>query len=446
MEIIIAGAGEVGTHLAKLLSKENHNITIIDKDNAKIKQVSSHLDIMGIVDNIISIEVLKRVGIKTADLFISVTENEETNITACILAKELGVKKTIARIDNNEFLLEKNKEIVDKLSIDSLIYPQKLASDEIIKLLKQTGTTETFEFSQGHLSLYTIKLDKDAPIVNKKLKDITNEKNEFDYRAVAIYRNSKTIIPNGEDIFKVNDLIYVISNKTGVSSLMQNTGKKKIDIKNVMILGGSRIGKKTAKELQKKMNVKLIERNEEKSIELADYLTDTLVLNGDGSDTELLLEEGVKKMDAFIAVTDNSETNILSCLLAKRFGVKKTIAEIENIDFIDLAEDIGIDTIINKKLLAASKIYGFTISAEVSTVKCLTGTEAEVLEFVAHENSKVVNKPLSEVDFPRDAIIGGIIKGNNSYIAKGDTIIEANDKVVVFTLPEAIQKLEKYFK
>jgi trk system potassium uptake protein TrkA len=446
MEIIIAGAGEVGTHLAKLLSKEKHNITIIDRDSTKIKQVIAHHDIMGVVDNAISFDVLKRVGIKTADLFIAVTENEETNITASILAKELGVKKTIARVDNNEFLLKKNKGIIAKLGIDSLIYPQKLAAEEIIKLLKQTGTTETFEFSKGHLSFYTIKLEKDAPIVNKKLKDITNEKQEFDYRAVAIYRNSKTIIPNGNDVFKVNDLIYVISNKTGVSSLMQSTGKKKIDIKNVMILGGSRIGKKTAKELQKKMNVKLIERSEKKCIELADYLTDTLVLNGDGSDTELLLEEGIKKMDAFIAVTDNSETNILSCLLAKRFGVKKTIAEIENIDFIDLAEDIGIDTIINKKLLAASKIYGYTISAEVSTVKCVTGTDAEVLEFVAHEGSKIINKPLSEIDFPDNAIIGGVTKGNNSYIAKGDTIIEVNDKVVVFTLPKAIHKLEQYFQ
>ena len=194
------------------------------------------------------------------------------------------------------------------------------------------------------------------------------------------------------------------------------------------------------------MNVKLIERNENKSRELADILSDTLVLNGDGSDTELLLEEGIKNMDAFIAVTDNSETNILSCLLAKRFGVKKTIAEIENIDFIDLAEDIGIDTIINKKLLAASKIYGYTISAEVSTVKCITGTEAEVMEFIARKGSKITNKPLSEVNFPDDAIIGGVTKGNNSFIAKGDTIIEANDRVVVFTLPEAIHKLEKFFK
>ncbi len=446
MEIIIAGAGEVGTHLAKLLSKENHSITVIDKDAHKVHLLSSHSDVMGVVDNAVSFYVLKNAGIEDCDLFISVTENEETNITASILAKKLGAKKTIARIDNNEFLLEENKDIINELGIDSLIYPQKLASEEIIQLLKQTGSTETFDFSQGHLSLYTIKLEKGAPIIGKSLKEVSNESNDFDYRAIAIYRKSKTIIPNGKDIFQINDLVYVISNKSGVSSLMKSTGKEKIAIKNVMILGGSRIGKRTAKELQKKMNVKLIERDEEKSQELADVLNDTLVLNGDGSDTELLLEEGIKKMDAFIAVTDNSETNILSCLLAKRFGVKKTIAEIENIDFIDLAEDIGIDTIINKKLLAASKIYGYTISAEVSTVKCLTGTEAEVMEFIAHEGSKITNKPLAEVDFPSDAIIGGVTKGNISFIAKGDTIIEVNDRVVVFTLPEAIHKLEKFFK
>ena len=446
MEIIIAGAGEVGTHLAKLLSKENHNITLIDRNAHKVGLVSSHFDVMGVIDNVISFYALKRAGIKSCDLFISVTQNEETNITAAILAKKLGAKKTIARIDNNEFLHDSNKDIVTDLGIDSLIYPQKLAADEIIQLLKQTGSSETFNFSQGHLSLYTIKLEKDAPIIGKSLKEVSSESMEFDYRAIAIYRNSKTIIPNGDDIFTQNDLVYVISNKSGVSSLMKSTGKENIAIKNVMILGGSRIGKKTAKALQKKMNVKLIERDEKKSKELADILNDTLVLNGDGSDTELLLEEGIKKMDAFIAVTDNSETNILSCLLAKRFGVKKTIAEIENIDFIDLAEDIGIDTIINKKLLAASKIYGYTISAEVSTVRCLTGTEAEVLEFIAHEGSKITNKPLSKVNFPNDAIIGGVTKGNTSFIAKGDTIIEANDRVVVFTLPKAIHKLEKFFK
>lgn len=446
MEIIIVGAGEVGTHIAKLLSKENHNIVLIDKDANKINMAMNHIDVMGIVDDALSFEVLKRIGIKKADLFISVTQNEETNITASIFAKKLGAKRTIARIDNNELLAKKNKSIISDLGIDNLIYPQKLAADEIIKLLKLTGSTETFEFSQGHLSLYTIKLDKNAPIINKTLKEVAMQQDVFDYRAVAINRDSKTIIPNGDNKFLLGDLVYVISNKSGVSALMKNTGKEKIEIKNVMILGGSRIGKRTAKELQKKFNVKLIERDESKCIELADQLNDTLILNGDGSDTELLLEEGIKNMDAFIAVTDNSETNILSCLLAKRFGVKKTIAEIENIDFIDLAENIGIDTIINKKLLAASKIYGYTISAEVSTVKCLTGTDAEVVEFVAHKDSKIVNVPLSKVAFPKNAIIGGVIKGNNSYIAKGDTVIEPGDKVVVFTLPQAIHKLEKFFK
>jgi len=446
MKIIIAGAGEVGTHLAKMLSKENHNITVIDNNSKKLDFLENHTDILGISDNAVSPSVLKDAGVNDTDLFIAVTQSEETNITSSLLAKKIGAKQTIARIDNKEYLDPINNKIFKEVGIDSLIYPQKLASEEIIELLKQTGISEKIDFHKDQLSLYVIKLEENAPILNKSLIEVAQMSADLNYRAVAIYRDNKTIIPKGDDIFKLNDLVYTISTKTGVKNLLEITGRKNIDIKNIMILGGSRIGKRLAKELQKHHSVKLIERDFDKCESLANELDNTLILNGDGSDTELLLEEGVKKMDAFIAVTENSETNILSCLLAKRFGVKKTIAEIENIDFIDLAEDIGIDTIVNKKLIAASHIFSYTLSAEVTSFKMLTGTDAEVIEIIAHKDSKIIGKALSKIDFPKNAIIGGIIRNEESIIAKGSTVINVNDKVVVFSLPTAIKEIEKFFK
>jgi len=445
MKIIIAGAGEVGSHLARFLSRDNHNVTVVDKDEKKLKILESHIDVLGVNANVLSFNDLKNTGVSDADLYIAVTENQEVNITSALLAKEKGAKKCIVRINNKEYLDPENYKVFEKLGIDYLIYPQVLASREIINLLQENLATEKIEFYRGKLSMYVLKLDEKAHIIGKSLKEIFQQNKDYNFRAVAINRNNHTIIPKGDDVFQAGDLVYSITNKKGAGELFQLSGKQNFDIKNIMILGGSRIGISLAEELQGNYNVKLIEKDPDKCEYLADILHNTLILNGDGSDTELLLDEGIKKMDAFIAVTENSETNILSCLLAKRFGVKKTIAEIENIDFIDLAENIGIDTIINKKFVAASKIYSFTIDAEVSSFKMLTGTDAEVIELIAHEGSKVVNRPLKEIDFPKDAIIGGVIRGNESIIAKGDTVIIPGDKVVVFSLPSAIHKIEKLF-
>lgn len=445
MRIIIAGAGEVGAHLAEMLSKSNHDITVIDQDEELVRGIDTQMDILTIVGSSSSYRVLEDAGIKNADLLIAVTYSEEVNILTAILGKKLGVKRTVARVTNVEYLTRENQEYFEKLGIDSIISPERLAADEIISLLKQTGTTEIFDFSGGKLSLFVIKLDEKAPIINKTLIEANQVVKTYDFRAVAITRKNKTIIPIGTDKFLVNDLVYVITNQEGIKSVLEYSGKEELHIKNVMVLGGSRIGIKTALDLQDHLNIKLIEINKEKSIRLADQLADTLVINGDGSNTGLLMEEGIQRMDAFIAVTGNAETNILSCMLAKKMGVKKTIAEIENIEYIELAENIGIDTIINKKLIAASNIYRFTMGAEVESVKCLKGTEAEVLEFLVKEKAKITKKELKNISFPKDAIIGGVVREDSIFIAKGDTKIQAGDKVVVFAMPKAISKVEKYF-
>ncbi len=445
MRIVIAGAGEVGSHLAKMLSNENHDILLIDTDEEKLRNIGSLYDLMTIHGSATSISLLKDASIKRVDLFIAVTQLEEVNITAAILSKKLGAKRTIARIDNQEYLYTSSKEIFASLGIDYMIYPEMIAANEVVGLLHQSGTADVVDFSGGKLSMYVLRLDEDAPVIDKTLIEVTDRNKPLEYRAVAITRDTKTIIPRGNDTFQVNDHVYVITSQTGIDELLKYSGKKHYEINNIMILGGSRIGKRTAKRLGKERNVKLIEINREKAYELSNFLENVLVINGDGNNVDLLIQEGLPQMDAFIAVTGNSETNVLSCMLAKQMGVKKTIAEVENIDYIRLAENMGIDTIINKKLITASRIFRFTKTSEVASIRCLTGTEAEVMEFIVKPGSRITEAALNELDFPKDAIIGGVIRGKSSFIAKGETLIRPNDKVVVFALPSAIPKMAKYF-
>lgn len=445
MRIIIAGAGEVGSHLAKMLSNELHDTIIIDNNEETVKGMNANLDVLTITGSASSFEVLKEANIKKADLLIAVTHSEETNIACAILSKKLGARQTIARVDNPEYIRPVNMNHFTDLGIDYLIYPERIAAKEISDMVGQTGTSEIVDFTGSKLSLYVLKLEENAPVVGKTLIQATEELGNYDFRAVAITRNGQTIIPRGLDQFKVNDLIYVVTNRAGINDLLRYTGKKKLDIKNVMIMGGSRIGIRTAQNLENKMNVKLVEIDKDKCTRLADTLSNSLIINGDGRDVELLKAEGLTKMDTFIAVTGSSEINLLSCLLAKKMGVKKTIAEIKNLDYINLGESMGIDTIINKKLVTASRIFKYTMNAEVSTMKCLTGTDAEVLEFVAKPKSKITRTKLKDLNFPKDAIVGGIIRGDKSFIAKGSTRIHDNDRVVVFAMPAAVKKVETFF-
>ncbi|HUX54592.1 MAG TPA: Trk system potassium transporter TrkA [Williamwhitmania sp.] len=445
MNIIVAGAGEVGVHLAKMLSNEYHDIVIIDSNDDLLRLLDSNADVTTVNGSATNISTLMEAGIKKADLFIAVTHYEETNIIAAVLGKRLGAKKVIARIDNYEYLEPNNKEIFLNLGIDYLFYPEKIAAREIIGLLGQTSSTEYVDFSNGKLSLIVFKLEEGAPVVDKTLLQATHDNEKLEYRAVAISRQGETIIPRGNDQFQAGDLVYVISNQSGIKEMQKYSGKTNIDVHNLMILGGSRIGVRVAKELENHANIKLVEVDKDKSIRLAEILQNTLVINGDGRNTDLLLEEGLRNMDAFVAVTGNSETNILSCMLAKRMGVKKTIAEIENLDYIKLAESVGIDTVINKKLITASRIFRFTMSTDVQAIKCLTGSEAEVLEFIVKPGAAVTKGPVKHINFPKDAIIGGVVRGDVAFIAKGITEIKAYDRVVVFALPSAINKIGKYF-
>lgn len=445
MRIIIAGAGEVGTHLAKMLSNENHEIILIDPEEANLKPIDVSLDVLTYEGSATSVRLIRDLLIKKTDLFIAVTHSEDTNITASILAKRFGAIKTIARIDNIDYLEQSTLDFFKSLGIDSLIYPELIAAREVLGLLHETGATDFMEFCSGKLAMYVQKLNENSPIINKTLREISVTNKTDKYRAVAIKREGKTIIPRGNEFFLEGDSVYVISTHKGIDEMMKTSGIENFEAKNIMILGGSRIGKHIALYMQKTSEVKLVDNDIKKCEDLSEILDNTLIINGDGRNVDLLEQEGITEIDAFVAVTGTSETNILSCLLAKKMGVKKTIAEVENMEYIHLAENTGIDTIINKKISAASRIFRHTTNPNVSQVKYMAGTEAEILEFNVPENAKITKGTLRSLDFPKDSIVGGGTRDGEPYIATGDTIINAKDKVVVFTLPSAYDKLSKFF-
>jgi trk system potassium uptake protein TrkA len=443
MKIIIAGAGEVGAYLAKLLSQENQDIVFMDTDEEKLNMPYG-LEIMTAVGNPTSISDLKAAGIKHAEMFIAVTPEESINMTACMLATNLGAQKTIARVSNTEYLLPKNMEFFSKLGIDSIICPEILAAGEIVSALKNPWTRQWSELAGGKLILVGAKIRDNASIINKYLYDLSQ--GERFYHIVAIKRDNETIIPRGSDQIFSGDILFFTTTPKYIPAIKTLAGKDNININRITIMGGSRIAMKVCESLSDNIRIKLIEKDKEKSYRLAEKVrSNVMVLNGDGRNTDLLVRENIKECDAFIALTSNSEANILACVTAKSLGVPKTVAEVENVDYIQMAEKLDIGSVINKKLIAVSHIYQFLLNADVSTVKSMTFANAEVAELVARPRSKVTRKPVKELNLPKDMTLGGRIRKGVVDIIEGDTQIEAGDHVVVFCLDSAMRKIEDYF-
>ena len=444
MKIVIAGVGEMGSHLAKMLSGNGHDITVIDAEPKALAEVSSLADVITVEGDSTTFAVLRKASVRKCDLFIAVHPVENTNILSAIMAKQLGANKAIARIDNNEYLEPNNKEMFINMGIDYMFYPEKIAAEEVITLLGHTSTTEFVDFSGGRLSLVVFRLEPTSPLVGRALSSFSVEEDAA-YRTVAISRDGKTLIPHGTDSYMVDDMVYIIARHDSVGEIMALSGQGNVDINNMMILGGSRIGVQIAQEMQEDVNIKLIDYNADKAYRLAEQLEKTLIINEDGRNTEAMMEEGLSNMDAFVAVTGRSETNILTAMLAKRMGVKKVIAEVENLNYINLADSVGVDTIINKKMVSASNIFRFTMSTDVLAIKCLTGSDAEVLEFIVKPNSPATKAPIKDLGLPSDVTIGGIVRGDKVFIASGKTEIAAYDRVVVFAMPSAISKVGEFF-
>ena len=445
MNIVIAGDGEVGFHLAKSLSELNHNIIVVHPHSALLQKLVNESEIGAVNGDSTSFEVLHRAEVHNCDLLLAVLHDESINIITCILGKKMGAKRTVARVSNVEYLQTNNKMMFRTLGVDEMVCPERIATKEIINLLNHSIATEFFDFSNGLLSMYLIRLDENASVINKTMREIVLEYPEIEVRIVAILRNNETIIPNSTVTFKKGDLAYIISKPRQLEPIKKVIGSADVDIKNVMIAGGGRIGRFTALDLENKKRVTLVDENPKRCETLCEVLNNTLVINGDATDVDLLKDEGIDRMDAFVAVTNSTETNILTCLHARKYGVKKTIALVENTDFINLSQAIGIDTIINKKLITASYIARFTVKGDAVSSKWLSGTNAELIELTAHEKSKATKVPIKDLNIPQGATIGGIIRGNQAILPTRETQIMAGDKVVVFTLPKVMYAISKLF-
>lgn len=445
MNIIIAGDGEVGVHLAKSLSELDHNITVVDPHSELLKRLESESDLLTITGDSTSPQVLIDANVADCDLFLSVLHEESINLVTCILAKKLKAKKTVARITNAELLTPKHREMFRDLGVDELVCPERIAAKEITNLLNNSVATEFFDFSGGLLAMYVIRLDADSPVIGHNVKELTQTYPELQVRVVALLRNGDTLIPHSDTVFRSGDLAYIIGRTNQLDGINRAVGKHSVSIRNTMIAGGGRIGRYAAMTLQDKMRITLIEEDRQRAEELSALLDDTLIIHGDATDIELLKEEGLLNADAFIGVTDSSETNVLTCLHAKRLGVKRTIALVENTGFIDISQDIGIDTIINKKLITASYIARFIVKGDAVSSKWLSGTNAEVIELMVGKWSPATRKPIGELDIPEGATIGGVIRGRETILPNRELQLKQGDKVVLFTLPKAMAAMAKLF-
>jgi trk system potassium uptake protein TrkA len=446
MKIVIAGAGDVGFHLAELLAFENQDIVVIDTDQDVLDVVTSHLDVLTLKGDSTSIETLQQAEANRADLVLAVTTSETTNLVTTILAKKMGAKQTIARVSNQEYLAEDQREMFRELGVDNLISPTLLAAEEIARLLRQSSFTDVFEFEDGKISLVGITLDDYSPLVNLQLAEMPDFTSEMSLRPIAILRGHSTIIPRGDTVLHRNDHVYFITKKGQIDTLKRIVDRQQTPIRKVMILGGSPLGRATAKRLEKTYSVTLVDRDKECCQMMAEGLENTLVINGDYSNFDLLGEEGLGNMDALIALTDNSETNIIACLTAKNFGVNKTIAQVENKEYVHISQNIGVDTLINKRLIAANNIFRYVRKGKIEAITSLHGVDAEIIEYAIHRNNQLTRKPLKDLHFPDTALVGGVIRGNESLIPDGEFQLQVDDKVIIFALPQAIHRLEQLFR
>lgn len=446
MRIIIAGAYTIGTYLAKLLSRNNQDIVLMDESSENLEKFGSDFDLMMMQAPCTRLQALKEAGAEDADLFVAVTPDQNKNIVSCTLAKSLGTKKTVAKVDNYEYTTDALVQTFDKLGIDSIIYPEMLAATDIINGLKMSWVRQRWDVHDGALVMLGIKLRETCEVLNQPLKDISGP--DDPYHVVAIKRNGDTIIPGGNDELKLYDMVYIMTTRQYIPYVRKIVGKEHyVDVKNVMVMGGGRTAVRAVKTMPDYLDIKIIEASEDRCTKLNEMLDDdrALIIHGDGRDLALLQEEGIRNTQAFVAVTGNAETNILACLTAKRMGVRKTVAMVENMDYVNMAESLDIGTIINKKAIAASHIYQMMLDANVHNVRFLMNADADVAEFIPQEGAKITQKAVKDLKLPAGVTIGGLVRNGEGILVSGNTTIQAGDSVMVFCHNIYLKKIENLF-
>ena len=452
MKIVIEGAGEVGSHLAKMLRAEANEVTVIDAEEERLRALASQVDVETVYGNPSSISVLRNAKVQEADLFIAVYpfSTQEVNIVGALLSKQLGAAKVVARVNDEDYFSAENKLLFKEMGIELMFYPEKSAAEEIVAALKHNSTAEMMDFERGKLQIAVFKLDEDSPMLDLRLEEFIKLPSALEleqFRVLAISRSGKTIIPHLDTKFLFGDLVFTISRKDGAQALFKYFGKSNVEARSVMIVGGTPIAEMVARTLSRQgVDVKIIDKSKDRCIELTERLDGKVkIVNADGRNSDVLFDEGIHGCDAFIALTSHDENNVLACVVAKKFGVPRTIAEVENIEYIPLAEEMGVDNVINKKLVTAGRIFKFTLSGKARFVRYMTGTNAEVIEYTVPKGAAITSGPLKEINFPHGAIIAGVIRGTDSFIAVGDTRIEPYDKVAIFAMPESIAEIDRFF-
>lgn len=449
MKIIIIGAGEIGYDLASVLSKEQHDVTVVDRDKSCLEKVTENLDVLCYEGNATSAEDLVEAGVKDADIMIAVTSIDEVNMIASLMSKRLGAKMVIARIRSDELSRPNAPLKPIDLGIDVLIHPELSAAQEIVRLIKRASASDLINLADGKMQLIGLRIGKDSPLAGKLLSEYADEYSDITFRVTAIARKGLTIIPTGSVRIQALDQLFILAKTEDIHDIIKTTGKPDIEINRIMIAGGTPIGAMIARILskeEKKWHLKLIEPDYEKAIDLAQELKDVLVLNGNPTDPDLLASEGIMDTDAFISVTDDEESNIISCLMAKHLEVKKTVALVSKSDYIPLSQTIGLDAAVNKKSAASNEIHRHVRGGRVISVTALQGIKAEVIELQAAAKSKIVKKPIHKINFPDGCVVGGILQNGSVEIATGQSQIQPNDRVIIFCLPEAIEKVTSLFQ
>lgn len=443
MRIVISGTGDVGSHLAKLLSNEEQEILIIDENLEKLDLLDSKYNLMTVAGNPISFNTQREAHVESCDLFISVQPSESTNIVSCSMAKSLGAKRTVARIENYGFMEPHNLEFVRRMGVDNLIYPEYLAAQQIMTVLKRPWVRHWYEILNGEIIVVGVKLRSNAPICGMRLLEFATSNHHF--HVSAIRRHQETIIPRGDDMLMAGDILYFTARREHVDELLELTGKANYDIRRVLVVGAGKIAIRLINMAENRYKFTVIDHDIHKCRELPEKCSEVKVYHGDGRDIETLSDVGIEDFDAFIALTGSSEANILSCLTAKEAGVKKTIAEVEDIQYVSQAEGLNIGSVINKKLLASAAIFQLLLDNDTSTSKCLALTDAEVAELEVKEGSKITKSPVKDLKLSRDMTLAGLIRDGKGMLVGGNTWISPGDHVVVFYLAGALHKVEKLF-
>lgn len=446
MKIIIAGAGEVGFHLAKLLAFENQDLILIDENEEVLEHANSLLDVLTIKGDAASIKTLQEAEVHRARMFLAVTTSEKANLLAAMLAKKLGASQTIARIENEEYLNPDQREQFKELGIDHILSPPYLASLEIKRLIKSCSFTDVFEFEQGRVKAVGLTISSHSPLNGKRLNELDRSLDSSSVRSIAILRGSRTFIPSVDEMLYTGDHLYLVVKEAMLDEVTQYIGTISRDISKIMILGGSLIAEHVASHLEEDYHVTLIESEKRRCKELVERLDETLVVKGEPNNIDLLREEGLTQMDAFIALTPNTETNIITSLLAKECGIYKTIALVDNAVYTHISQNIGVDTIVNKKIIAANNIFRFVRKGRVEAITSLQGVDAELIEFLVHKDNQLTSKPLRKLKFPKEAKIACVVRDQEIFMPDEHFQLSKGDKVIVLCLFSGISKLERLFK